>query len=71
TKIKFSVPVASKVKLKLYDTTGKEILTLIDEEKQKGVYEYTFNASSLPSGIYFYNISSGTYSVTKKMALLK
>jgi hypothetical protein len=71
TKIKFSVPTASKVKLKLYDTAGKEILTLIDEEKQKGVYEYKFNASSLPSGIYFYNISIGSYSVTKKMALLK
>jgi hypothetical protein len=71
TKIKFSVPTASKVKLKLYDTTGKEILTLIDEEKQKGVYEYKFNASSLPSGIYFYNFSIGSYSVTKKMALLK
>lgn len=50
---------------------GKEIKTLVNEFKSAGVYEIEFDASNLPSGVYFYRIISGTYSEIKKMLLLK
>jgi M6 family metalloprotease-like protein len=59
------------VSLKVYDILGNEVLTLVDEYKQAGVYEFEFNASTLPSGIYFYRLQSGDFSETKKMTLLK
>ena len=61
------------VTLKVYDVLGKEIATLVNEEKPAGSYEVEFNASSqlLPSGIYYYQLSAGEYIETKKMILLK
>jgi hypothetical protein len=79
TKIKYSVPVFSKIQIKVFDILGNIIETLIDEEKPVGTYEITWFAENLPSGIYFYTIkavdpesSSGRGFVeTKKMVLLK
>jgi hypothetical protein len=50
---------------------GKEIATLVDEEKNPGSYEVKFDASNLPSGVYFYKIKAGEFTQTKKMILMK
>ena len=71
TKIKYSIPHSIDVKIKVFDILGNEILTLIDEYKMAGVYEQTFDAYNLPSGVYFYRMVSGSFSQTNKMILLK
>lgn len=71
TKISWQVPVGSWQTLKIYDVRGKEVATLVDEFKPAGIYEVEFDASSLSSGIYFYKISSGIFTATKKMVYLK
>jgi hypothetical protein len=50
---------------------GREVATLVNEEKPAGEYEVEFDGSALPSGIYFYQLNAGQYSETKKMILLK
>jgi len=50
---------------------GKEIANLVNEKQKAGVYETTFNAGNLSSGIYFYRIVAGDYSETKKMLMIK
>jgi photosystem II stability/assembly factor-like uncharacterized protein len=76
TKIKYSIPSVGTrrgvfVQLKVYDMLGREIITLVNEEKPSGNYEVNFNASNLPSGIYFYRLQAGSFVETKKMTLLK
>ncbi len=87
TKIRFTIPASSLnpfskgegtlVTLKVYDVLGNEVATLVNEEKPAGVYEVEFStgsfgdASNLPSGVYFYRMTSGKYSETKKMILLR
>ena len=71
TKIRWQLPVSSWQTLKIYDVLGNEIVKLVDEYKPAGSYEIEFNASSLPSGVYFYKIHAGSFVQTKKMILLK
>lgn len=71
TQIKFSVPKAVKVSLKVYDVLGKELVTLVNEMKQPGFHTVEFNASNLASGIYFYRIDAGEFSSVKRMVLVK
>ncbi len=71
TKINFSIPETGLVTMKIYNSVGEEIGTLLNEEKSAGTYEVDFVAENLSSGIYFYTISSGNFSETKKMMLLK
>jgi Secretion system C-terminal sorting domain len=71
TKIKFVIPKSSLVNLKVYDVLGNEIATLVNEEKPAGNYKVTFDASSLPSGVYFYKIKAGKFEGTKKLVLLR
>jgi len=71
THINFSIPEESKVSLKIYNSIGKEINTLVNEIKKPGNYSVTFNATNLSSGIYFYKLSSGNFIQTKRMILLK
>ena len=71
TKINFAIPKLSFVNLKIYDILGKEISTLVNEERSAGFYNIEFNAVGLTSGIYFYVIRTGEYISTKKMLLLK
>jgi hypothetical protein len=71
TKISWQLPVGSQQTLKIYDVLGNEIMTLIDEYKPAGRYEIEFNASTLPSGVYFYQLKAGSFVETKKMLLLK
>jgi Secretion system C-terminal sorting domain len=76
TMIKFTIPYVgayrnTPVQLKVYDILGNEITTLVNEEKSPGVYEVEFDATGLPSGIYFYQLHAGSFVQTKKMILLK
>jgi len=71
TVISYRLPVIGFVTLKVYDLLSREIATLVNEEKPAGEYEVEFDASKLPSGIYFYQLRAGQYSETKKMILLK
>jgi len=71
TNIKFQIPVSRFVSLKVYDVIGSEIATLINEKKPAGQYEIAFDATNLPSGIYFYRLQAGSFVETKKMVLIK
>ncbi|MDH3268698.1 MAG: T9SS type A sorting domain-containing protein, partial [Ignavibacteria bacterium] len=79
TTINYQIPELSFVTLKVYDVLGSEIITLVNEEKSVGSYEVEFNATQLPSGIYFYILQAGSPSTnsgqsfveTKKMVLMK
>jgi len=71
THIQYAVSSLQFVSLKVYDVLGNEITTLVNEEKPAGSYEVEFNASSLPSGVYFYQLRAGSFINTKKMILLR
>jgi len=71
TNIQYQVPELSFVSLKIYDVLGNEIATLVNKEKLIGSYEVDFDATGLPSGIYFYQLKAGSFIQTKKMILLK
>jgi hypothetical protein len=69
TTIKYSVPESSKVVLKIYNITGKEIETIVNEKKPAGTYEVNWHAGNLPGGIYFYRLNAGGLIETRKMIL--
>ncbi|NWG28536.1 MAG: T9SS type A sorting domain-containing protein [Ignavibacteriaceae bacterium] len=71
TKISWQSPVGSEQTLKIYDILGNEVSTLVNEFMEAGNYEIEFNASTLPSGVYFYQLRAGDYLQTRKMLLLK
>lgn len=71
TVIQYAVPKASLVTIKVYDMTGREIKTLVNDFKNAGTFEVRFNASNLASGVYFYKIQAGEFRDTKKMMLVK
>ncbi len=76
TKIRYTIPSAgansnSSVQLKVYDILGNEVAILVNKKQQPGNFEVEFNASKLASGIYFYQLTAGSYVSTKKMVLLK
>ncbi len=67
----FSRNDADRVTLKVYDVLGREIKTLVNKKQKSGNYKVEFNAGNLPSGIYFYRLSTSSFAETKKMVLLK
>ncbi len=71
TSIQYAISSRQFVSLKVYDVLGNEVTTLLSEGKKPGIYEVTFNASGLASGIYFYQLKLGNLIETKKMILLK
>jgi peptidoglycan/xylan/chitin deacetylase (PgdA/CDA1 family) len=71
TTIKYSIPELSFVTLKIYDILGNEVATLINEEQSVGYYFVSVYASSMSSGIYFYQLKAGSYTQTKRMIILK
>ncbi len=71
TMLRYQVPITAKVSLKVFDVLGKEIARLVDEEKSAGSYEVEFNASNLPSGVYFCQFRAGTFAASMKLLLLK
>jgi hypothetical protein len=71
TTIEFDIPERSNVKLIVYDILGREIETLIDKELEPGKYKLNFNATNLPSGVYFYTLKTPKFTKTNKMLLIK
>lgn len=80
TKIRYAIPSAENplvgagggfVTLKVYDLLGRDIATLVNEEKPAGIYEVEFNVKNLSSGIYFYKLQTGSFAETKKMILFQ
>jgi hypothetical protein len=80
TRIQYSVSRTQDVTLKVYDMLGNEIAVLVNEQKPAGTYEVEFNSHSgesakggrnLTSGVYFYQLKSGSFVESKKMILLK
>ena len=71
TKINFSVPKLSNIKIVVYDNLGREMQTLVNEQLSPGTYSVTWNASNYPSGVYFYRLTTQDYTETKKMILIK
>jgi|GEM_PF-1823565 len=71
TVISYRLPVASNIKIVVYDILGKEVALLVDSEKAAGKYQVSFNASNLSAGLYFYTIQAGEFKSTKKMILMK
>jgi hypothetical protein len=71
TTIDYSIKSAGLVTLRVYDMLGTEVASLVNELKDAGNYSITFDASNRPSGIYFYNLTSGNFVATKKLILLK
>jgi len=71
TTIKFTIPESSNTVIKIYNTVGSEVATLLNEVKQPGTYEVDFNAADLSSGAYFYAIETDNFREVKKMILLK
>ncbi|MFC2093104.1 T9SS type A sorting domain-containing protein [Bacteroidota bacterium] len=71
TKINFSIPKNTIVTLNVYDITGKEVATLVNQQLSTGVYEVSLNGKNLSSGVYFYTLSAGDFIDTKKMLLIK
>lgn len=71
TTIQFNIPVAEKITLKIYNTLGEEVRTLIDEIVEAGNHKIMFDATGLSSGVYIYRIQSQTKAISKKLVLLK
>lgn len=71
TNIEFNIPKDEFVNLVVYDLMGEEVVVLESGFKKAGSHEYNFNASKLPSGVYFYTLNAGEYTSTMKMMLVK
>lgn len=71
TVIKYSVAKAGHVLLRVYDLLGKEVTTLVNQDQHSGYYSVNFDAENLPAGVYIYTISSGNFTQSKKLVLMK
>ncbi len=71
TVIKYSIPRSGNVKLEIYNILGEKIAVLVNQFQKSGIYNYRFNSHNLPSGIYIYKITSGSFVKSRKMLLLK
>jgi Secretion system C-terminal sorting domain len=74
TKIRFDIPGSVKnsfVNIAVFDILGKQSYELVNNELKAGKYEVTWNAAEFPSGVYFYRISAGNFTQTRKMILVK
>lgn len=71
TSISYSIPTNEFVNLKIYDSLGKEVAELVNENQSAGEYSIDFNGENLPSGLYIYKIAAGKYSDTRKLMLIK
>jgi hypothetical protein len=71
TSFQFQIPISGWVSIKVFDILGREVVTLLNEVRPAGVYKMTWNASTLPSGVYFYRLLAGNNSQVKKALLLK
>lgn len=71
THISFSLPVQTRAQLSIWNMLGEKVATIVDEVKPAGKYTILFNASEFSSGVFFYKLEAGPYSITKKMVFLK
>ncbi len=71
TTIGYSIPEDNFVTIKLYDVLGNEVITLVNDQKKAGKYEMLYNASNISSGVYYYQINSGSFTETRKLMLMK
>jgi len=71
TEIQYTLVKESRVSLKVYNVLGEEVVTLVNEVQNEGYKSVTFNAITLPSGMYFYRLIAGDFTAMKKMILLK
>ena len=71
TMVEYSIPQTAFVTLKVYNILGREIATLVNEEKTIGNYEVEFDGKNLPSGVYFYKFKVGDFIEIRKMVLLR
>ena len=76
TKLRFNIPATVEttrrvVSLRVYDVLGKEIAVLVNENLKPGIYEIEWDASNIPSGVYFYSLITNEFTQTKKMVVLK
>jgi len=70
TKIAYSIPMDSKVTIKIFDVLGREVYSL-DQQQLAGYHDFPFDASNFSSGIYFYKITAGDFTAIKKMLFIK
>jgi hypothetical protein len=71
TTIRFSIPVRSNVKLVVFSLSGQQVVNLVDGELNAGKYEHMFDGAKLSSGVYFYKLTTGGFTISKKMMLVK
>lgn len=71
TQIRFDIPKDNFVSIKVFDISGREVMTLVNESLRSGTYILNFNASGIGSGVYFYSISAGDFRDTKRFIVLK
>jgi len=71
TVVRFAVPKPSRVSLRIYDVSGREVRTLVDSELDRGFHSVTLYAAGLPSGVYFCRMTSGEFTEMRKLVLLK
>ena len=71
TVVSFSLPVDSKVSIKVYDVMGREMQTLVNERMGAGRYSVQWDAGTYPSGVYFYQMKTGNFTETRRMILIK
>lgn len=71
TNLEFGISNLRFVTLKVYDMLGKEVSTLVNEKLNPGTYKVEFDGSSLPGGVYFYRLTSGDFTDTRRMMLIK
>jgi len=78
TRIRFSIPSKNgrggeweKVVLEVYDVLGREVRTLVNEDLPPGSYEVTWDATGMPSGVYLYKLTAGSFTQTRKMILMR
>ena len=71
TEIRYQISEVSHVTLKVFSVVGNEVATLVNEKKSPGIYSVEFNEAKLASGVYLYQLQSGSFSETKKLILMK
>ena len=71
TVISYEIPVSSLVDLIVFDLLGREVAVLVNEEIPAGIHTIQWNAGHMPSGVYFYRLTAGTYTQTRQMILIK
>jgi hypothetical protein len=69
--IRYQIAEFRMVRLAVYDLLGREVAVLVNEKKAPGTYQVRFDATGLPSGVYFYRMQAGSYTETKRMLLVR